>query len=115
MTQHTQSLTELSRIIADNTRIIEEFLSTSANLQLSDDVNAPARFPVEPHHVEIHEARRTAMAAAKKVHDRLWGAEERFLAQATPVSRAFCAANIDQSFKPHRAASLSLSVMADKE
>jgi len=89
MAKQCQSLTELSKIIADNTRIIEEFLSTSANLPLSDDVNAPVRFPVEPHHIEIHQARRMAMDAAKKVHDLLWSAEEHFLAQATPVSQTF--------------------------
>ena len=81
-----QTLTDLSKAIADSARTIDEFFNATGLPPLSFDVDAPMQFPVDQKHTEIHAARRAAMDAAKKLHDLLWGPQERSLAQLTPVS-----------------------------
>lgn len=82
---HESSLTELSATIEENVGIIDSFLAERGLPRLSlSAVNAPARFPVGPEHGRVHHARRQAMDAAKKMHDLLWGPQDRILAQFTP-------------------------------
>lgn len=87
MADSSQTLTDLSGVVADNVRKIDEFFQVSNLPALSFGVDGSARFPVGQENVAIHDARRAAMKAAKEIHDLLWTPEERMLAQFTPVRR----------------------------
>lgn len=87
MADSSQTLTDLSSVVAENVRKIDEFLQVSNLPALSLGVDGSARFPVGQENVTIHDARRAAMKACKEIHDLLWTPEERMLAQFTPVRR----------------------------
>lgn len=69
-------LTELTNIIATETKKIDQFFAKNSIPHLSFDPDAPADFPVPSSNAEIQEARRTVVNATKELHDLMVGPRE---------------------------------------
>lgn len=72
----TSRLTELTNIIATETKKIEAYFADNGLPNLSFDVNAPANFPVPSSEKEIHAARRSVINATQELHDLMVGPRE---------------------------------------
>jgi hypothetical protein len=66
-------LAELSAVISENTKIIQEYFAENNLPQLSFDVNAPLDFPVPLGNEKIQNARRAVLVASKELSDLMVG------------------------------------------
>jgi hypothetical protein len=85
-------LTELTGIIATNTKKVDDFLKAEGQPGLAFDVNAPVDFPVPSSNIEIQQARRAVVNATQELHDLMVGPREtvRWLAWSVSTSSMLC-------------------------
>lgn len=79
-------VSELSSIIAENTKKIDDFFAREGLPELTFDPTGPGDFPVPSNNEEIQKARRAVVLATQELHDLMVGPREHIRWMAWSVS-----------------------------
>jgi hypothetical protein len=73
---HRSRLLELTNIISENTKAIDQFFAANGLPELSFSADSPLQFPVPSSNEEIQNARRKVILATRELHDLMVGPRE---------------------------------------